>query len=38
LWLYGNQAWIEFSTSHYAGTQKMTRSDADALRALTLAS
>ncbi|MFZ5881538.1 MAG: putative glycoside hydrolase [Chloroflexota bacterium] len=33
LWLYDNAAWIEFSASHYDGTQKMTRSDADALRA-----
>ena len=33
LWFYDNPAWIEFSASHYDGTQKMTRSDADALRA-----
>ncbi len=34
LWLYDNPAWIEFSASHYVGTQKMTRPDADALRAV----
>ena len=33
LWLYDNPAWIEFSAAHYDGTQKMIRSDADALRA-----
>jgi len=32
--LYGNEAWTAFAATHYAGTQKMTRSDADALRAL----
>jgi hypothetical protein len=25
LWLYDNPAWIEFSASHYVGTQKMTQ-------------
>jgi hypothetical protein len=34
LYLYNNPAWIEFSATHYDGTQKMTRPDADALRAL----
>ncbi|GEM_PF-1984428 len=34
LWLYDNAAWIEFSATHYDGTQKMARSDADALRSV----
>ncbi|MBN2499270.1 MAG: hypothetical protein JXB38_00805 [Anaerolineales bacterium] len=34
LWLYDNPAWVEFSAMHYDGTQKMTRADADALRAV----
>ncbi len=34
LWLYDNPAWIEFSATHYVGAQKMTRPDADALRAV----
>jgi len=34
LWLYNNPAWIEFSAAHYDGTQKMTRRDTDALRAV----
>jgi hypothetical protein len=32
--LYGNPAWVNFAATHYAGTQKMTRADADALRAV----
>jgi hypothetical protein len=34
LYLYDNPAWIEFAATHYDGTQKMTRPDADALRAV----
>lgn len=34
LYLYDNPAWIAFAATHYAGTQKMIRSDADALRAV----
>ena len=34
LWLYDNPDWIDFSAAHYAGTQKMIRADADALRAV----
>jgi hypothetical protein len=32
--LYDNPAWVQFAATHYAGTQKMTRADADALRAV----
>ena len=32
--LWGNPSWTHFAATHYAGTQKMTRADADALRAI----